>query len=94
MYYKNLLEQSLKELNISYKENKLTYTFEKPLAITIATPQTYFSFKSQSLKLVSDDDFLYMDFDNDFIFKTQAPFVSFAPAKNNSMLIRLSHNKF
>ncbi len=93
MYYKNLLEQSIKELNISYNENNLAYTFEQPLAMTIATPQTSFSFITRSLKLNSDDDYLYMDFDHDFNFKTQAPFVSFTPSRDN-LLIRLSHTKF
>ncbi len=93
MYYKNILEESLKELNISYSENNLFYNFEQPLPMTIATPQTYFSFKTKSLKLASDDDYLYMDFDGDFTFKTQAPFVSFTPSRDN-LLIRLSHTKF
>lgn len=93
MYYKNLLEQSLKELNISFTEKDLNYTFKQPLEITIATPQTNFSFKTQNLQLISNDDFLDMDFDHGFSFKTQAPFVSFAPSKDN-LLIRLSHTKF
>lgn len=93
MYYKNLLEESFKELDISYVEKDLGYSFDQPLSITIATPQTHFSFKTKTLRLESTDDFLYMDFDNEFSFKTQAPFVSFSTSKDN-LLVRLSHTKF
>lgn len=93
MHQKILLEEALKELNVVFKEESLNYQFNKDIDITIATPQTEFSFTTKGLKLWKDEDYLCMDFDKDFKFRTKANFVTFTFSKGR-LLVRLSHTKF
>ncbi len=93
MHQKILLEEALKDLNVVFKEESLNYQLNNDINITITTPQTEFSFATKELKLWKDEDYLCMDFDNDFKFRTKANFVTFTPSKGR-LLIRLSHTKF
>ncbi len=93
MYHKNLLEEALNTLGISYTENDQFFQLTDDLQIIIATPQTRFSFKTKTLKILENEDALTIVFDNNIDFNTQAPFINFTTHKN-SLLIRLSHYKF
>ncbi|MEW6621892.1 MAG: hypothetical protein AB1420_01955 [Bacillota bacterium] len=93
MYHNNLLKEALKELGMSFTEENGEYRFAAPLAITIATPQTQFSFATRKLDMDKDDNYLYMTFDHELTFRTAAPFVTFTSHKDY-LLIRLSHTKF
>ncbi len=93
MYHKNLLKEALLELGVSYSEESSAYKFAKELPVTIATPQTYFSFKTSKFTVRTDEDTMHMDFDKDINFQTKAPFVTFTPSRG-CLLVRLSHTKF